>query len=114
MFRKNGLWYPQNITNTTYPLFLYSSIPFPFFGRNITLSHSELERERQEGADSVLQGIVLKFISSQSDGASVQDAVKHCLGLGAASDALVVQRVVDQLAADVQIYCDDKNRMRPL
>ena len=21
--RKNGLWYPQNITNTTYPLFLY-------------------------------------------------------------------------------------------
>ena len=74
----------------------------------------QLEIQRQEGADSVLQGIVLKFISSQSDGASVQDAVKHCLGLGAASDALVVQRVVDQLAADVQIYCDDKNRMRPL
>ena len=74
----------------------------------------QLERERQEGADSVLQGIVLKFISSQPDGASVQDAVKHCLSLGAASDALVVQRVVDQLASEVQIYCDDKNRMRPL
>ena len=27
MIRKNGLWYHQNTTNTTYPLFLYSSIP---------------------------------------------------------------------------------------
>jgi len=31
MIRKNGLWYHQNTTNTTYPLFLYSSIFF--FGR---------------------------------------------------------------------------------
>ena len=57
--------------------------------------------------DSMLQSIVLTFVRSKPEGATVPDVVKHCVGMGACSDALRVQRVITTLLEDVQVYEKD-------
>ena len=55
----------------------------------------------------MLQSIVLTFVRSKPEGATVPDVVKHCVGMGACSDALRVQRVITTLLEDVQVYEKD-------
>ena len=52
----------------------------------------------------MLHGFVILYFQSRSEGASAAEVVHHCTSQGLPGDAITVQRVLDTLVEDVQLY----------
>ena len=69
-------------------------------------SRGEMDTQEQLVAAQakMLHGFVILYFQSRSEGASAAEVVHHCTSQGLPGDAITVQRVLDTLVEDVQLY----------
>ena len=67
-------------------------------------SRGELDTQTLTTMAKLLHGFVILYFQSRSEGASAAEVVHHCTSQGLLGDAVTVQRVLDTLVEDVQLY----------
>ena len=67
-------------------------------------SRGELDTQTLTTMAKLLHGFVILYFQSRSEGASAAEVVHHCTSQGLPGDAVTVQRVLDTLVEDVQLY----------
>ena len=69
-------------------------------------AHGGMDTQEQllSATAKMLHGFVMRYFQSRKESASAAEVAQHCASQGLPGDAATVQRVLDALVEDVQLY----------